>query len=116
MFDLATPTSTAPAALLHLREFALEHEAALMSAAALLGGSAWQGRTRRLLCRLSDATAPTRTLRGELDALHGLLTLRRVHEWDSIEAACFAEIAPDDPRVEEICLLSDQLGTLLAAL
>jgi hypothetical protein len=46
-------------------------------------------------------------------ALHGLLTLEHVHDFDRPEAAYFAELDPEMPYIEEICLLTDGLTDAL---
>ena len=48
-------------------------------------------------------------MRRELWWLHGLLTLKNVHDIESEEAARFSLIDPADPRVAEICALADAL-------
>ena len=110
------PFDSNPGTLARLQLFATTHHTSLISAAELLGGAAGGRRCARLLGELSNACAMSRRLRSELDWLHGLLTLERVHDFGGEEAACFALIDPTDPRVDEVCLLSEVLGEQLEAL
>lgn len=51
----------------------------------------------------------TNRMERNLVRLHEVLTLEHVHDPERVEAACFADIDPGSPIVEEICLLSDEL-------
>ncbi|WP_052272347.1 hypothetical protein [Leisingera sp. ANG-M7] len=51
----------------------------------------------------------TEKLKRGIVTLHDLLTLSNVHEFEPLEAACFTEIDPASPIVEELCLLADAL-------
>lgn len=104
---MAFDYSIAP--LAQLQSFLSEHRDALLCASELLGGPTSARRCARILMEGSTATAVTARIRRELSWLHGLLALNHVHDLDSQEAACFAEIDPADPRVEEICALADAL-------
>ena len=99
-----------------LARFLLDHAEALIIAAALLGGQSAVRSTSSLLEKFVDAPRLTRTLRHELVELHRLLALDRVDDLESLEAACFAEIDPASPAVEEICALTDALHSHLLAL
>lgn len=56
-----------------------------------------------------NARSLTRRLRYRIAALHGLLTLSNVHDIETLEVACFAELDPASPIVEELCLLTEGL-------
>ena len=62
---------------------------------------------RTVLGGLAAPGPASRSLRGDVNRLRALLHLENVHAIDSVEAACFAAIEPDDPVVAEICLLAD---------
>ncbi|MCO8146382.1 hypothetical protein NHN26_14230 [Rhodovulum tesquicola] len=111
-FKTGTPVTCDPR-LAAARHFCNEHGEALVTAAALLGGARWESRALGLLEAMSGADRLTRGLERDLVALHGLLALDHVDDLDSVEAARFAEIHPADPRVEDLCRLTDRLGTLL---
>ncbi|MCA2008632.1 hypothetical protein [Tritonibacter mobilis] len=96
-------------ALKILRDFISSHNEALQNASVLLGGQPALRRTQALLGDIMSARSLTRRLRHRIAALHGLLTLSNVHDMESLEAACFAEIDPASPIVEELCLLADGL-------
>lgn len=107
------PSSAAETAL---ARFLLSHAEPLVSAAALLGGRPAVRRTARLLEELVDAPRLTRRRRREIVELHRLLSLDRVNDPEGLEAACFAEIDPSSPVVEEICELTDAMRSHLVAL
>ena len=92
-----------------LRSFRKENSDALGHAAVLLAGR----RGARLINALSDGLDQpgplTRRMRRLLLDLHGVLFLEHVHDEDREEAACFAQLDPEDPAVSEICLLADGL-------
>ena len=96
-----------------LRSFVHEHRCALAAAADLLGGTLSVRRFNRLVLALFDAGRPTQRLRRELNWLHGLLTLERVADLDSVEAERFARIDPASPVVADICLLAEGLSEQL---
>lgn len=96
--------------------FAEDHREALLNASELLGGPGAGRRCARLLDDLREATTLTRRLRLGLVDLHRLLVLDRVDDLESVEAKCFAEMSPEDPRVHDICLLADRLHDLLRAI
>ncbi|NKX28496.1 hypothetical protein HGE68_01185 [Rhodobacteraceae bacterium R_SAG6] len=103
MFDLHRDT------LKELREFMLSHDVALQNASVLLGGQPALKRTQALFDDIMSAPRLTRRLKHAIVTLHDLLTLKNVHDIETLEAACFAEIDPASPIVEELCLLSDAL-------
>lgn len=96
-------------ALKDLRDFMSSHHEALQNASLLLGGQPSLRRTQALLGDLLSARSLTRRLRYSIAALHDLLTLSNAHEIETLEAACFAEIDPVSPILEELCLLSEGL-------
>lgn len=109
-YRLYSPAETA------LAQFLSDNAEALVTAAALLGAQPAVRRTARLLEDIVDAQRLTRALRHELIELHRLLALDRVGDPESIEAACFAEIDPASPAVEDICELTDGLRSHLCAI
>lgn len=116
MFDnstLSTGADTDPVIISHIRLFLAEHRAGLEEAARLLGGTRWSRRVRKLCADVRSGSFPKRACLRELHALLGLLKLDMVEDLTSDEAQCFADIHPADPRVLEICLLTDELDQLL---
>ncbi|WP_052272342.1 hypothetical protein [Leisingera sp. ANG-M7] len=103
MFDLSHYT------LKELRDFMCSHDEALQNASVLLGGQPALRRTQALLDEIKLAQRLTRRMKRGISALHDLLTLKNVHDFETLEAACFAEIDPASPIVEELCILSDAL-------
>lgn len=106
-----------PAAVLQLLLFLSTHRTGLENAAALLGGPI----AARRVCGLIDALsvpkpAMTRWISRELVALHRLLSLEDVANFDRPEAHFFSLIDPADPAVAEICLLTDGLTDCLRSL
>lgn len=110
MFDLSQP------GLQNLQVFFRSLSEALQNTAVLLGGQPALRRTQRLLEDISDARQLTQRLERELRALHRLLSLEDVCDFDNIEAAYFAELDPASPVTEEICLLCDTFTDCLDAL
>ncbi|WP_096787898.1 hypothetical protein [Rhodobacter sp. CZR27] len=105
-----------PAGILLLRVF-FDHElAAVLAAAHLLGGSSARNRVQRLAVRVAEATRATPLLRRELLALHRLLALDGVEDPEGDAAGYFSSIDPADPRVHEICRLSEAFSNLLDSL
>ncbi|MGK7295357.1 MAG: hypothetical protein ACNS61_05915 [Candidatus Wenzhouxiangella sp. M2_3B_020] len=104
---------TAAATPLHV--FVEDHKQPLWHAARLLGGYDAAKLVNDLAERLTREPAPaSRTLR-LARSLRALLRLKNVHDPDRVEAGFFACIAPTDPAVDEICLLSDELDEALEA-
>ncbi|PVA07505.1 hypothetical protein [Thalassorhabdomicrobium marinisediminis] len=106
MFDIPQPATA-------LHHFAETHNQAIQNAALLLGGRHWLARAQRLLTDLCNPHPLTRRIAREAKALLSLLELDHVDKLNSIEAACFAMLDPEDPYVEEICLLTDLLRDAL---
>lgn len=106
-----------PAAVLQLLLFLSTHRTGLESAAALLGGSIAARRVRALIDALSvPKPIITRWIGRELVALHRLLSLQDVANFDRPEAHFFSLIEPEDPAVAQICLLTDGLADCLRSL
>ncbi|MFG6625802.1 hypothetical protein [Sulfitobacter sp. 1A12056] len=99
-----------------LKGFLESHVKALVCAAGLLGSRPAVRRTARLIEAILTAPHLTRRMRQDLIGLHRLLSLDCVDDCASLEAACFGEIDPASPIVEEICELSDGLRGHLIAL
>lgn len=99
-----------------LREFFHLRSEALQNASALLGGQPGVRCVHALMDDLVIQPKLTRRMERNLTRLHELLTLENVHDPERIEAACFAEIDPDSPIVEDICLLSDEFTDHLRSL
>ena len=97
-----------------LRAFVAEHAPGL-AYASMLGGQPGVALARSVADALTGAPVSARVLRQRVDRLHGLLTLRHVHDEERPEAGYFAQIDPGDPCVEEVCLLADGLHDALAA-
>ena len=115
MYHLSDPTTPPSPALQDLRAFAAEHSDALACAAALLGAAPGVRTAFTAVDGLADPDVPTAHTMRALDELLDLLMLEHVHEAHRIEAACFAALDPDEPIVEEICLLADGLTDVLTA-
>jgi len=100
-------------AALPVLKFMSEMHDALWHAARLLGGY----ETSRLVDKCADAfereRRMTRTTRMMLDQILAVLTLENVHELEMPYMGFFAAIDPNDPVVEEICLLSDGLSAAI---
>ncbi len=110
MFDLSQ------LGLQNLQAFLRGHSEALQNTALLLGGQPALRRTQRLLEDISGGRRLTRRLERELCVLHRLLSLEDVCDFETIEAAYFAELDPASPVTEEICLLCDRFTDCLDAL
>jgi hypothetical protein len=105
-----------PPAETALARFLVDRAEALVSASALLGGRPAARRTAHLIEALTDAPHLNTRLRREVVELHRLLALDRVGDPASLESALFAQIDPESPVVEEICVLTDELREHLVAL
>lgn len=97
----------------HIRMFLWEHGGGLEEAARLLGGLQWARRVRRLCADARHGSLPRRMCLREMHALLGLLRLECADDLASVEARCFSDIHPADPRVFEICLLTDYLDRFI---
>lgn len=96
-----------------LRHFVLSYREALANAAALLAGARGARSVELLAAGLTECAEPSRRTWAALRDLLGILTLEHVHDPDREECALFAVLEPTDPRVEEICLLTDGLRDVL---
>ena len=103
MFDLSNDTLTS------MRAFMASHSEAVQNAAYLLGGQPALRKAQSLLDEITSSLVMTRRLGRQLLDIHALLTLQNVHCGDTIEAACFADLDPASPIVEDICILCDEL-------
>jgi len=119
MFDIHHPTRSNPSdqtALSDLRQFVDTYADALYDAAALLAG----GRGVMVVDRIVEGLAQQNgSNRRTIEALHDLtdiLTLEHVDDLTRPEAHYFAAIDPSEPIVEEICLLTDELETIMSNL
>lgn len=92
-----------------VRSYLLKHRDAFWHAADRLGGCEAARRVGWLIDALEQQTTISRRAHRLLDDLLELLTLENVGDPDRSESGCFAMISPDDPAVEEICLLTDGL-------
>ncbi|SLN40993.1 hypothetical protein TRL7639_02120 [Falsiruegeria litorea R37] len=110
MFDQETAATRA------LLNFLAEHNEALQNAALVLGGSWALRRVQHLLDHLVVSRELNRRVRQDLVALHQVFTLQNVGDPERIETVLFAGIDPEDPMVEDICLLSDQLEDHMRAI
>ena len=114
--QFVTTISPAHTAEIALKVFLGGHVDALISAAALLGSKPAVRRTARLLDDVLSAPKLTRHMRRDLVGLLRLLSLECVDDFSSLEAACFSEIDPASPVVEEICELTDKFRWHLISL
>lgn len=103
MFDLSNDTLTS------IRAFMASHSEAVQNAAYLLGGQPALRKAQSLLDEIASSLVMTRRLVRMLLDFHALLTLQNVHRGDTIEAACFADLDPASPIVEDICILCGEL-------
>jgi hypothetical protein len=105
------------AAVMQLFVYLSEHRDGLENASALLGGPDAARRFRALHAAISVPQPRfTRWISRELLALHRLLSLDDVADFDSPAAYHFSLIDPADPVVADICLLTDGLRDCLRAL
>jgi hypothetical protein len=105
------------AAVMQLFVYLSEHRDGLENAAALLGGPDAARRVRALHAAISVPQPRfTRWISRELLALHRLLSLDDVADFDSPAAFHFSLVEPADPVVAEICRLTDGLRDCMRAL
>ena len=103
-----------PTAVLELLLFLSTHRTGLENADALLDGPIAARRVRGMIDALSvPSPTITRWIGRELVALHRLLSLEDVANFDRPEAHFFSLIDPADPAVAEVCLLTDGLTDCL---
>lgn len=96
-----------------LRDFVRHHSEALQNASLLLGSQPWLKRMQAFIDDVMEMSIPTRRLETEMSSLIELLSLENVHDVDRLEAACFTDLDPASPYVEEICLLAEALSDQL---
>ena len=90
-----------------LHAFVQEYGEALQNAAYQLGGRPYFLQVGQLTADLQSDPILTPRMRANAVALHSLLNLDHVHDFDRPEAAYFTALDPATPIVEEICLLTD---------
>lgn len=98
-----------------LRHFIAEHSEALANRAALLAGRRGARIVSDIIDGLSGDRPLTRRLRLRLFELKGILTLEYAHDDVHGDADDYAFLDPEDPVVDEICLLTDQYRNALEA-
>ena len=110
------PTEICPA-LVQLLTFLAANRDGLQNAATLLGGPLAGRRVWGIVEALS-APQPrlTRWIARELLALHRLLSLEDVADFDKPAAHYFSLLDPANPAVAEVCLLTDGLTDCLKSL
>ncbi|WP_231751759.1 hypothetical protein [Phaeobacter sp. CECT 5382] len=96
-----------------VRRFLCDHGTALALAARRLGGPAASARVFLLCEAVRHTRHLTRTQSSQLVDFHQLLTLEHVSDPDRIECDLFAQINPTSKFVDECCVLSEKLGSLL---
>ncbi|WP_394179765.1 hypothetical protein [Yoonia maritima] len=99
--------------LVHVRRFLRNHGTALALAAHRLGGPAASARVFLLCEAVRHTRRLTRAQSSQLVDFHKLLTLEHVSYPDRIEYGLFAQINPASSFVDECCLLSEKLDSLL---
>lgn len=87
----------------------------LVSAAELLGGEPWKRRALAVAKAIAGGQAPE-AVEEELIDLHQLLTLNFTDDIESLEAACFALVHPDDPGADDARLCAEALESGLDAM
>ena len=104
-------------AMLQLLVYFTTYRDGLADAAELLGGPVAARRVHNLVDALSvPQPRMTRWIGRELVALHRLLTLHDVGDFDRPEAFYFSLIDPADPAIADICLLTDGYSDCLRSL
>jgi hypothetical protein len=96
-----------------LRAFIERYQEGLSDAAALLAGRRGSRIMSNIVEGLSSGYPLTRTTKSDLNDLLDILSLQHVHDPEREEAGRFAMIHPEDPCVEEICLLADGLHDVM---
>lgn len=98
-----------------LHVYVQEHCEALQNVALLLGGRPYLRLAGNLITDLQSDPIVTQRVKVNALALHSLLSLEHVHDFDRPEAAYFSELDPEMPYIDEICLLTDGLTHALCA-
>jgi len=96
-----------------LRSFLFEHQTEMLDAAALLAGTSGIRLANNILADFAEGRKPAGQAVARLNRFRDLLMLKNVHDIESDDSAFFAAICPEDPAVEKICLLADQLERAL---
>jgi hypothetical protein len=65
---------------------------------------------------LASQNSPSRRTINAIEEVLAILTLEYVDDFDRPEAAYFMTIDPSEPCVEDICLLTDDLETIMSDL
>lgn len=110
---LPTNTPSADPQLATVRAHFGQHGTALCNAATLIAGDTGAARVLRLISDLRSATRLERTHRKSLVDLHRLLSLDIAHDNQDAEIPCWMSLDPANPKVEQICLLTDRVFDLL---
>ncbi|WP_051202746.1 hypothetical protein [Sediminimonas qiaohouensis] len=92
-----------------LRRVFTDKQDALSNAAGLLAGDRGLRLVETIAEALQRGAGRSQSTRTVLRDLLGVLSLEHVHDDTRPEAGFFADIDPEDPVVEEICLLTDEL-------
>ena len=111
---LLKPTSQAKQPKKAVHRFFLNHGQSLRIAAGLLGGDKAVTLVADIMKALQAEPMPSQQTLRRLNRLENLLFLQNVDNPDIIEAWLFASIAPDEPIVEDICVLADGLREALS--
>lgn len=115
MFD-HVPADIRDEPLILARCLFFDHGHRLAEAAAMLGGASAEARVISCALQLQDASKVTPPIRRDLVTLHQLFSLDRVGDPACVETAFFSAMNPASREVEVICLLTDMLADVLAAL
>lgn len=95
-------------------DYLMEHAKALANAAGLLGGTSAALGVESLVCEVQSETGRLSLhTRRRLARLHALLSLEQTDDTDLELLDYSCAIDPCDPRVHEICMLSEGLAALL---
>jgi hypothetical protein len=97
----------------HVRRFLRDHGTALALASRRLGGPAASARVFLLCEAVRHTRRLTRAQSSQLVDFHQLLKLEHVSDPDRIECGLFAQINPASEFVDDCCVLSENLGSLL---
>lgn len=96
-----------------VRRFLRDHRTALALAARRLGGPGASARVFLLCEAVRHTRRLTRAQSSQLVDFHQLLTLEYVSDPDRIECGLFAQINPTSKFVDDCCVLSEKLESLL---
>jgi hypothetical protein len=99
-----------------LRLFFDQHQEAIYDACALLAGGRGIQVFDKIVGGLASQNSPSRRTINAIEEVLAILTLEYVDDFDRPEAAYFMTIDPSEPCVEDICLLTDDLETIMSDL